>query len=164
MKLRATVPFTALLVVLLCALGFAQSRSNATASSASNAAPEFDHLALTVHDLQKSADFYERVMLLKSIPEPFHDGKHLWYRIGAHQQLHVIASATAITHDIAVHLGFHVASVDAFRTHLDQMQVKYRTFRPTDPGPTSVRPDGVKQIYFQDPDVYWIEVNEQIAL
>ena len=27
------------------------------------------------------------------------------------------------------------------------------------PDTTNTRPDGVKQIYFQDPDGYWIEVN-----
>ena len=27
---------------------------------------------------------------------------------------------------------------------------------------TNVRPDGVTQIYFQDPDGYWIEVNDAV--
>jgi len=156
MKPSTTTLLSFIAVLLLCSLGFSQSRAPVEASDA----PEFDHAALAVHDLQKSGEFYEKVMLLKPIPEPFHDGKHLWYRIGAHQQLHVIASTTAITHDIAIHLAFHVSSFEAFRAHLDQMQVKYRNFRTTDPGTASVRPDGVKQVYFQDPDGYWIEVDD----
>jgi len=43
-------------------------------------------------------------------------------------------------------------------THLDQMHVKYRNFKGD--GKISARPDGIKQIYFQDPDGYWIEVND----
>ncbi len=158
MKPIVAAPLTLLTLLLLCSLGFSQS--NPTGSAPSADAPEFDHVALAVHDLQKSGEFYEKVMLLKPIPEPFHDGKHLWYRIGDHQQLHVISSGASITHDISVHLAFHVSSLDAFRAHLDEMKVKYRPFRLTDPGPASVRPDGVKQVYFQDPDGYWIEVDD----
>jgi lactoylglutathione lyase len=44
-------------------------------------------------------------------------------------------------------------------THLDQMQVKYRNFKSNEKTVTQ-RPDGVKQVYLQDPDGYWIEVND----
>jgi lactoylglutathione lyase len=152
MKQNMPVPLTLFVVLLLCSLGFSQS-------TATTEAPEFDHAGIAVRDLQKSGEFYEKVMLLKRIPDPFNDGKHLWYRIGAHEQLHVIWSATEITHDIVAHMAFHVSSLPAFIAHLDQMQVKYRSFR-SDAKVPSVRPDGVKQVYFQDPDGYWIEVDD----
>jgi len=38
------------------------------------------------------------------------------------------------------------------------MQVKYRNFAGD--SKVTMRPDGVRQIYLQDPDGYWIEVNE----
>ena len=44
--------------------------------------PTSDHVALYVKDLKKSADFYEKVMQLPVISEPFHDGKHVWLRTG----------------------------------------------------------------------------------
>ena len=82
-----------------------------------------------------------------------------WFRSGAHQQLHAVGGATeAARHDIDVHSAFRVASLPDFMTHLDQMQVKYRNFKGD--GKISARPDGVRQIYFQDPDGYWIEVND----
>jgi lactoylglutathione lyase len=143
----------ALVVVLaLFSLGF--SPSGATTET-----PELDHVGIAVHDLQKSGEFYEKVMQLKRIPDPFNDGKHLWYRVGAHEQLHVISSATAMTHDIVVHMAFHVPSLPSFMAHLDRMKVKYRNFRSDDRTP-SIRPDDVKQVYFQDPDGYWIEVDD----
>jgi lactoylglutathione lyase len=125
-----------------------------------NRAPEFDHMALHVHDLQKSAEFYEKVMGLVRMPEPFKDGRHIWFRIGAHDQLHVIGGATDVTkHNIDVHLALRVPSLPEFMTHLDQMGVKYRSFKD-DEKTVTVRPDGVKQVYLQDPDGYWIEVND----
>ena len=120
---------------------------------------EFDHTTVYVRDLQKSADFYKQVIGLEEIPEPFKDGRHVWFRVGPHQQLHVVGGATESTrHTIDVHLAFRVASLPDFMKHLDQMGVKYRDFKGEKQGPTP-RPDGVEQIYFQDPDGYWIEVN-----
>jgi lactoylglutathione lyase len=125
-----------------------------------HSAPQFDHTALHVRDLQKSSEFYAKVMRLEKMPEPFKDGRHIWFRIGPHDQLHVIAGATDATeHPIDVHLAFRVSSLPEFMTHLNQMQVSYRSFKGDDKTVT-VRPDGVKQVYLQDPDGYWIEVND----
>jgi lactoylglutathione lyase len=124
-----------------------------------NQSLELDHSTVYVHDLQKSAEFYEKVMRLEKIPEPFKDGRHIWFRIGAHHQLHVVSGATAVTEqDILVHLAFRVASLPEFTARLDKMQVKYRNIKGD--GKVSVRADGVRQIYLQDPDGYWIEVND----
>jgi lactoylglutathione lyase len=45
-------------------------------------------------------------------------------------------------------------------THLDQTHVTYRNSTPSGHQTAGLRPDGVRQIYFQDPDGYWIEVND----
>jgi lactoylglutathione lyase len=130
-------------------------------AGASNTRPEFDHTTMYVRDLQKSADFYDKVLNLERIPEPFHDGRHVWYRIGPHAQLHVVSGAnTASDHDINVHVAFRVASFSDFTARLDRMQIPYRKSVRGDGKTASIRPDGVHQVYFQDPDGYWIEVND----
>src|SRR5262245_46496136 len=99
-------------------------------SSASNKLVEFDHTTVHVRDLQKSAEFYQKAVGLERIPEPFKDGKHVWFRIGAHQQLHVVGGATEVVpQDIDVHFAFRVASLPDLMARLDQMQVKYRNFK-----------------------------------
>lgn len=123
--------------------------------------PQFDHATVYVRDLQKSADFYERIVGLEKMPEPFHDGRHVWFRIGPHDQLHVVSGATAAAdHDINVHLAFRVASVPDFSSRLERWAIPYRKSIRGDGRVASIRPDGVNQIYFQDPDGYWIEVND----
>ncbi|HEX7158706.1 MAG TPA: VOC family protein [Edaphobacter sp.] len=120
---------------------------------------ELDHSTVFVRDIQKSGEFYEKVLGLERIPDPFKDGRHIWFRTGPHSQLHVVGGATETTPlNIEVHLAFRVASVPDFTAHLDQMHVPYRNLKGD--GKTSVRADGVHQIYFQDPDGYWIEVND----
>lgn len=48
-----------------------------------------NHMALYVVDLQKSSDFYRNVLQLPELPEPFKDGRHAWFRLGPHSQLHI---------------------------------------------------------------------------
>ncbi len=38
--------------------------------------PHFNHLTIYVTDLARGADFYSKVMMLDTIPEPFHDHRH----------------------------------------------------------------------------------------
>jgi lactoylglutathione lyase len=59
-------------------------------SGTPNGPAEFDHL----QDLQKSAAFYENVIGLQKMAEPFKDGWYIWFRMGAHHQLHVVGGAT----------------------------------------------------------------------
>jgi lactoylglutathione lyase len=128
-------------------------------SPAPSKAPEFDHTTVHVRDLQKSAEFYEKVMGLERIADPFKDGKHIWFRAGAHEQLHIVGGAAEVPRlQIEMHFAFRVTSLSEFMAHLDAMQVKYRNFAGD--GKVTLRPDGVRQIYLQDPDGYWIEVNE----
>ena len=66
------------------------SQANAQQSKA-----HINHTAIYVVDIQKTGDFYSNIIGLDTVPEPFHDGKHIWYSTGAHTMLHVIAGATA---------------------------------------------------------------------
>jgi len=122
--------------------------------------PHFNHTTIFVVDMNKSADFYEKVMMFSRIPEPFHDNKHIWEKIGEHNELHIVEGAKQVMpHDINIHLAFSVPSVEDFTKHLDSMNIKYGDWSQKTKTP-QVRPDGIKQIYFQDPDGYWIEVND----
>ena len=142
----------ALAAIALCPSTFPQT-------GAQKKPAEFDHHAIHVRDLQKSAAFYETILGLKRMPDPFKDGRHVWFRMGPHDQLHVIGGAAEVAkQDMDVHISFRVPSLEDFVTRLDQAQVKYVNSRGEERKMT-VRPDGVKQVYFQDPDGYWIEVN-----
>jgi lactoylglutathione lyase len=122
--------------------------------------PHFNHTTIYVTDLQKSADFYEHVLMLERIPEPFHDNRHVWFKIGEHGELHVVSGAKEkIAHDINIHLAFAVSPLPDFMKHLDAMNIKYGNWAG-DSKQTQMRPDNITQIYLQDPDGYWIEVND----
>jgi lactoylglutathione lyase len=57
------------------------------------------------------------------------------------------------------HLCFTVASVEDFIRRINRSHIPYESWIGEKMTYTK-RVDGVKQIYFQDPDGYWIEVND----
>src|SRR4051812_148211 len=83
--------------------------------------PTLNHVALYVSDLKKSTTFYHDIVQLDTVPEPFHDGLHTWFRIGPLSHLHLIGGpAPAMIHDKHNHLCFTVASLTDFIAHLDK--------------------------------------------
>ncbi len=119
-----------------------------------------NHIALYVVDLKTSTAFYKDVIGLDTIPEPFHDGRHTWFGIGVKSHLHIISgAATKTDHNKNTHLCFSVSSVNDFVKRLEKNNVEYEDWPGTKMKITT-RVDGVKQIYFKDPDGYWIEIND----
>jgi lactoylglutathione lyase len=122
--------------------------------------PALNHIALYVVDLKTSTDFYKNIIGLDTIPEPFHDGRHTWFSVGPKSHLHIISGATTKTeHNKNTHLCFSVASVEEFVKKLAKHNVVYENW-PGAKMKITTRVDGVKQIYFKDPDGYWIEIND----
>ena len=52
-----------------------------------------------------------------------------------------------------------VAALKPFIDNLERLKVAYTNLKGDGKEPT-VRVDGVRQIYLQDPDGYWIEIND----
>lgn len=121
-----------------------------------------NHIAFSVLDLQKSTTFYQKIIGLDTIPEPFHDGRHTWFSIGDFSHLHLIQNPDPIvTPSKNTHLCFSVASVDAFVEKLIREGIPYEDW-PGKKNAVTVRVDKVKQVYLQDPDGYWLEINDDM--
>ena len=122
--------------------------------------PRLNHIAFYVAVLKISTDFYMKVVGLDTIPEPFHDGRHTWFLIGPKSHLHIISGAKENLPKVKnTHLCFTVPSVDTYVTRLKQHNIAFENWAGERSAITT-RVDGVKQIYFQDPDGYWIEIND----
>lgn len=119
-----------------------------------------NHIAIYVVDLKTSTSFYQDIVGLDTIPEPFHDGRHTWFSIGPKSHLHLIQGAKAkAEHEKNSHLCFSVSSVEAFTQILKKNNVAWENWAGEKYVVTN-RVDGVKQVYFKDPDGYWIEIND----
>jgi lactoylglutathione lyase len=122
--------------------------------------PRINHVAIFVKNIQATRFFYSQIIGLDSISEPFHDGKHIWYAIGQGISLHVIEGATEKKEYYKnQHTCFSVNSVEDFATALRKNNL---TWEDRDGAKNSIttRVDGVKQLWLQDPDGYWVEIND----
>jgi lactoylglutathione lyase len=119
-----------------------------------------NHTAIYVVELKTSAGFYRDIIGLDTIPDPFHDGKHAWFRTGPGIALHIIQGADVRKEYYKnQHTCFSVASVDAFISLLQKNNIPWED-RDGAKMAVTTRVDGVKQIWLQDPDGYWIEIND----
>ncbi len=122
--------------------------------------PLINHIAVYVVNLETSTNFYKNIIGLDVIPEPFHDGRHTWFSIGCNSHLHLIGGAPLpFNHDKNSHLCFSVPRVENFVIGLIKAGVVFEDW-PGKQNAITTRTDGVKQIYFKDPDGWWIEIND----
>ncbi|QTE37766.1 VOC family protein [Mucilaginibacter sp. P25] len=148
-----TAKLTTLLLAITVLLPVVCKAQNGTDIS-----PVIDHIAITTGNLKKSTEFYTKVLHLKKVDNPFADTVHQWYSLGNNVKLHVIQAERNEKQVKGVHLCFTVSSVKEFAKTLDQMNIPYSNWKGDSKEPT-YRADGVLQLYFQDPDGYWIEIN-----
>ncbi len=113
-----------------------------------------NHLALQVKDLEASKKFYGEILGLQPIAVPDNlKAIRGWFKIGPDQQIHLMAGRTVdVTNDRnGSHIAVFVESIDKSEAFLKARTITYHA---------QTRFDGVKQIYFPDPDGYLIELNE----
>ncbi len=121
---------------------------------------QLDHTAIVVTDLDKSVDFYKDVLQLKEIKAPGDKDKIRWFTLGNFDQLHLIK--TEEMPDIetrSIHFSLNTEHFDAFVASLESRGIIYTDW-PGENFKQSKRPDGVRQVYLQDPDGNWIELND----
>ncbi|MCG9793000.1 VOC family protein [Flavobacterium algicola] len=122
----------------------------------------FNHVALSVKDVDESVAFYQKVLQLPEIQNTASDSKTRWLSFGDGTQLHLIPRPDAeIKINKAVHFALAISNVDEFVKHLDLLEINYYDW----PGALNqiyIRKDGITQVYFQDPNEYWIEINNDI--
>ena len=122
----------------------------------------FNHIAISVKDVNKSVEFYQKVLQLKEIENTASNSKTRWLSLNQGKQLHLIPRPDfEIKTNKAVHFALATKNIDSFIKYLEELKIDYSDWLNT-PNKDYIRKDGIKQVYFQDPDGYWIEINEDI--
>ncbi|WP_411030469.1 VOC family protein [Spongiimicrobium sp. 3-5] len=120
---------------------------------------QFDHLSVVVTDLEKSASFYGDILKLTEIPHPEKKPGFRWFSVHGNSQIHLIRKDSIVfKKDKSIHLCLATQDLDGFIAHLTANNIAYWDW-PGKASSVTNRADGVRQIYIQDPDQYWIEIN-----
>jgi lactoylglutathione lyase len=149
---------TLLLAVFLLGIGI--SGTSLAQSNNQSKQASLNHIAVYVADLKIASDFYRHLFDLEEIPNPFNDQKHTWFSLGPKSALHIISGAKAKgNYIIEEHLCFSTPSIETFIKKLKDKKIVYMNFGKVI-NEVTLRPDGIHQVYLQDPDGHWIEVND----
>jgi catechol 2,3-dioxygenase-like lactoylglutathione lyase family enzyme/ketosteroid isomerase-like protein len=120
---------------------------------------QFNHMAFPVKDLQASVAFYRQVLNLPEITNRTQNPSIRWLSLGGDKELHLISGIKEpVQINKALHLALSTEKIEDLVGNLINKGIAYSNWEGTQ-NTISIRPDGVKQLYFQDPDGYWIEVN-----
>jgi catechol 2,3-dioxygenase-like lactoylglutathione lyase family enzyme len=124
----------------------------------------FDHYAINVDNLDESVTFYQKVLALEEIYDGTEKDNIRWLSLGNGMSLHVIQSDNSeVRTQKGVHLSISVNRFDEFVQHLRDIKLQFFSWQGV-PMESNSRPDGARQVYFKDPDGYWLEINDARVL
>jgi len=129
-----------------------------------NAQFRIDHIALNVRDLSASAKFYGETLGLVEIDNKTRRPTIRWFGFDGTRAIHLITGRDEPppARPMSAHFCFSTPAFDETLKDMAGKGVKYVNLAGQI-GEFSLRADGVRQTYFQDPDNYWIEVCEANA-
>jgi len=120
---------------------------------------KIDHFALVVEDSDVSADFYANILKLEETPHPDKKPGFRWFVVSGNSQIHLIEKDfTPFEKNKSMHLCLSTQDLDGMIAHLEKNNITYWDW-PGKKNAVTDRTDGVRQIYIQDPDAFWIEIN-----
>jgi glyoxylase I family protein len=127
----------------------------------------FSHVAVNISDVDKSRDFYEKVMGLKKIPRPEIRIPGEWYGIGKNQ-LHLIGGERRRDgiDPTGPHMAIQVEDLEETKKALTEMGVPFLDAASmrglANMPPESQRLVG-RQVWVQDPDGNVIELQQRLG-
>lgn len=130
----------------------------AAAQAPVNVPAQAEHVAIQSADIDRSATFYHEAFGLRIISTPLNNRR--WLDLGNGLALHILdGRTTPKPSNRNEHLALHVNDLATVTAWLDQHHLIWTDLAGT-VRTMQVRFDGVRQIYVQDPDGYWLEVGD----
>lgn len=121
---------------------------------------QLNHIALAVKDVNESIAFYQKVFGFDEIKNTASNSKTRWLSLNESKELHLIPRPEAKIQIVKeVHFAFSTKDIHLFASHLSTLKIPYFDWLGAK-GKIHIRKDSIKQLYFQDPNSYWIEVND----
>lgn len=123
---------------------------------------QLDHATVLTRDLEASATFYGEILHLEALETPWGPTRPVrFFSLGGSRQLHVGLADGIVAPNKDSHLAFAIQDFDAYLRFLMDQEIEYADFPGRSREP-QVRPDGVRQVFLQDPDGNWIEINDAV--
>lgn len=123
---------------------------------------KFDHYSIPVSDLDESAAFYKDILSLPEIENKTRKDYIRWFGLEGHE-LHLIEDdITELKVLQNLHFALTTTDLEGLLSRLKERDIPYFNSRGEE-DEINIRPDGIRQIYFRDPNGHWLEVNDVAA-
>ena len=121
------------------------------------------HISFIVKDIKKSADFYKGVMQLEEMVTPVGMPETVrWFILSDGTEIHITEATSKFkTPQKEIYFSFATNDLLEFVNLLVTKKIPFEDWFGEKEKVTT-RSDGIKQFYFQDPDGYWIQVNNNV--
>ena len=112
----------------------------------------FNHVALQISDVEKSREFYSKILDLQEIEAPAFDYPVIWFDLGNSRELHLIARKPEkdFTPVRSNHFALEVDDIKLAEKHFQENNISHF--------PIKSRPDNILQLFLNDPDGNFIEL------
>ena len=119
-----------------------------------------NHMSVQVRNLEASAKLYQEIFRLPEIECGAQKDNIRWFGLGPGQSVHLIEGDFGNTFvKISTHFCISSADFDGTIRHLRTKGAKFCNLAKEE-GKEHLRADGIRSVYLQDPDGYWIEINQ----
>ena len=122
---------------------------------------QLHHISRYVRDVDVSAAFYQTVLGLSESPNRVGKAHIRWFTIDDFRTVHLIGGDPEgeRPRQFATHMALATQKFDEVVSRLQKHGVMFVSLT-RQAGEVTTRSDGVRQVYFQDPDGHWIEIND----
>lgn len=157
MKFSRSLSITSTLILCLTVVTVLRGQSVVTDNLT------LQHVTVVVSDFERSSAFYKGILGLEEIEATWLPENQMFLQLGRNLELHVgEVSGVEIRPSDFNHFAITVDDLDQFLAYLTENGIWYGSLGGGDAQHVQTRQDGVRQTFFQDPDGYWIEVNDYV--
>ncbi|MCH4824392.1 VOC family protein [Gramella lutea] len=166
MLLKITInqeKFLLILFMLLAASGIAQEDDNKNDKDPGkfHHTLTLQHTTMVVSNFARSEEFYKGILKLKDLNADWLPEKQMFLSLGNNLELHVgEVPGVEINPGNFNHFALSTKDLDGFLNYLKDKGIVYSSLGGNNKYKVQKRPDGVRQTFIQDPDGYWIEIND----
>lgn len=135
-----------------------KSESNAVAASFNLT---LQHTTIVVSDFVVSKKFYIEILGLKDLGVDWLPKNQMFLSLGNNLELHMgEVEGVEINPSNFNHFAISTNDLDSYLDYLNSKGVIHYSLGGAKEKFIQKRPDGVRQTFIQDPDGYWIEIND----
>ncbi|ETN96638.1 VOC family protein [Zhouia amylolytica] len=151
--------------VLFLLLSFSLTQTTSSQTTTESTAKTFNlklqHTTLVVSNFKKSKRFYTEVLGLKNLNASWLPKNQMFLSLGNNLELHVgEVDGVEINPSKFNHFAISTNDLNGYLKHLEAHGVVYYSLGGAKKHFIQKRPDGIRQTFIQDPDGYWIEIND----